>query len=133
VGQENVILSGRGAHPQLEAIDVAQMSSIGRHRNCNGRNGCRGICHWRIGRSPPEQTEWVFTLWFLAFITLITWAPGLILRPLVQSFLGSTFDRRQQLPPVLAASVAATVLPPAAFARRSAPEDLSLAMQVHMP
>jgi hypothetical protein len=47
-----------------------------------------------LGAPHPEQPEWVFTLWFLAFMTLITWGVASILRPLVQSFLGNALDRR---------------------------------------
>jgi hypothetical protein len=42
----------------------------------------------------PEQPELVFRLWFVAFMALISWGIALILRLLVQRFLGNTLDRR---------------------------------------
>jgi uncharacterized membrane protein YiaA len=47
-----------------------------------------------LGAPRPELLEWVFTLWFLAFMILITWGAALILRPFVQSVLGNILDRR---------------------------------------
>jgi hypothetical protein len=47
-----------------------------------------------LGAPHPEQPEWVFTTWFLAFVVLITWGAALILRPFVESFFGDTLDRR---------------------------------------
>jgi hypothetical protein len=77
--------------PRLEAIDGAQISSIGRYRNCDDPSGC---CGSRRRRAPhPEQPEWVFKLWFVTFMALISWGTALILRPLVQSFLSNTLDR----------------------------------------
>jgi hypothetical protein len=47
-----------------------------------------------LGTPHPEQPDWVFKLWFVAFMALISWGAALILRPPVQRFLGNTLDRR---------------------------------------
>jgi hypothetical protein len=44
----------------------------------------------RLGAPHPEQPEWIFKLWFVALMALISWGAALIL-PVRSKLLGSTW------------------------------------------